>query len=111
MVGNVRFGNDTDLQAYIREPLQQRSDLQELTLQEQMEETLFLGLRMVEGVSFQKFAEVFGQSMDEVYGSVIEKNRKDGLLVVEEADCDRRLSLTSKGMDVSNYVMAQFLLD
>lgn len=111
MVGNVRFSNATDLQAYIKEPLGQRSDVQELSVQEQMEEFMFLGLRMVEGVSGQKFAENFGQNMDEVYGSVIEKNKKDGLLVEHGEGLNRRLALTSKGMDVSNYVMAQFLLD
>ncbi len=111
MVENTRFANDTDLEAYICEPTKQRSQLQKLTLQEQMEETLFLGLRMAEGVSFQIFAECFGQSMEEVYGSVIEKNIVDGLLTIRGEDSNKRLLLTSKGMDVSNYVMAQFLLD
>lgn len=111
MVRNVRFSNATDLQAYIKEPLGQRSHAQELSVQEQMEEFMFLGLRMVEGVSVQKFAENFGQNMDEVYGCTIEKNKKDGLLIEHREGADRSLALTTKGMDVSNYVMAQFLLD
>lgn len=111
LVDNVRYSNATDLQAYIQDPTGQRSDSQKLGVQEQMEECLFLGLRMAEGVSFGEFLRCFGQSMDEVYGAVIAKNSKDGLLMVKEADGDKRVALTTKGMDVSNYVMAQFLLD
>ena len=42
---------------------------------------------------------------------VIEKNIQNGLLRWTEQGEDRWLSLTEKGLDVSNYVMAQFLLE
>jgi len=80
--------------------------MEKLTLQEQMEETLFLGLRLTDGVKSEVFFENFGQSLEEVYGDVIAGNLKDGLLCWD----GRRLSLTERGLDVSNYVMAQFLL-
>jgi len=50
----------------------------------------------------------FGTDLDETYGDVIERNKKDGLLTCPVED---RVTLTEKGMDVSNYVMAQFLLE
>lgn len=76
---------------------------------------MFLGLRMTKGVDAEKFQRIFGCSLEEVYGEVIKKNMRDGLLV---ASChaeyshtsSKRLALTEKGLDVCNYVMAQFLL-
>lgn len=112
LVDNVRFRNEDDFQTYVEEPLGQRCDRQELSTEEQMEEFMFLGLRMTEGVSPEEFRTQFGQPMERVYKTVIEKNIGDGLLQYGESaeTGDRCLSLTTTGTDVSNYVMAQFLL-
>lgn len=88
-------------------PYERFPGAQLLTRQEQMEEYMFLGLRMMCGVSCQTFAEQFGQQMEAVYGAVIDKFVRQGLLVKE----DGYVKLTEKGIDVSNYVMAEFLLD
>lgn len=84
-----------------------RENVHPLSPQEQMEETMFLGLRLTEGVSKAEFHRQFGVSMEQIYGEVIRKNTAKGLLI-DEAGCIR---LTREGMDLSNYVMAQFLLD
>lgn len=137
LVENVRFRNGTDLDAYLAAPLEAREEIQPLSRREQMEEFMFLGLRMTEGVSFGEFGRLFGRGMEEAYGDVIRKNIRDGLLEEilppgeagvcampsEKGDGEgaswhgedgsgecRRLALTEKGLDVSNYVMAQFLL-
>ena len=39
-----------------------------LSVQEQMEETMFLGLRMMKGVGRKEFSECYGKELDEVYG-------------------------------------------
>ena len=112
LVGNCRFRNGDSLEAYLADPLNVREEMQELTVEEQMEEFMFLGLRMTEGVSPQEFRDAFGKSMEEVYGPVIEKNRKDGLLEYRgriSSGEPARLALTGRGLDVSNMVMAQFL--
>ncbi len=80
LVENVRFHNGTDLKAYLAEPLGCREEIQRLGEQEQMEEFLFLGLRMTEGVSCREFTRLFGCSMEDIYGEVIRKNIRDGLL-------------------------------
>ena len=117
LVENVRFKNGTDLQAYLANPSGCREDIQQLSREEQMEEFMFLGLRMTRGVDGDRFRRLFGCGMEEVYGEVIRKNIRDGLLRVypdsesrEGHAAWRHLSLTEKGLDVSNYVMAQFLL-
>lgn len=77
-----------------------------LSIQEQMEEYMFLGLRKTEGVSRSKFAGEFGRGLDEVYGNVLRKMYELGLLE-ETGDLVR---LTERGIDVSNMVMCEFLL-
>ncbi len=123
LVDNIRFQNGEDLAAYLADPMGSRKEIHPLSREEQMEEFLFLGLRLTEGVSFGKFRGLFGQEMEEIYGEVIRKNVRDGLLqIISRSGKDRegkkpltgdrsRLALTEKGLDVSNYVMAQFLLD
>ena len=109
LIGNVRFQNGRDLNAYLAHPFACREEEQSLTTQEQMEETMFLGLRLIRGVSYTEFACCYGQTLEEVYGEVIARNVADGLLTVREDETGRRLALTGRGLDVSNYVMAQFL--
>ena len=109
LIDNVRFQNGRDLNAYLAHPLAYREEQQSLTTQEQMEETMFLGLRLIRGVSYPEFARCYGQTLEEVYGEVIARNEADGLLTVREDETGRRLMLTGRGLDVSNYVMAQFL--
>ncbi len=109
LIDNVRFQNGRDLNAYLAHPLACREEQQSLTTQEQMEETMFLGLRLIRGVSYPEFARCYGQTLEEVYGKVIARNEADGLLTVREDETGRRLMLTGRGLDVSNYVMAQFL--
>ena len=84
-----------------------RENVHPLSQQEQMEETMFLGLRLTEGVSKAEFHRQFGVSMEQIYGEVIRKNTAKGLLIDEAG----YVCLTREGMDLSNYVMAQFLLD
>lgn len=105
MVENVRFQNVSDMTEYLT-GTEKIAEETPLSRKEQMEEFMFLGLRLMEGVSKDAFFDCFGISMEEVYGEVIKKNVSDSLLKDGE-----RLCLTKKGVDVSNYVMAQFLLD
>lgn len=73
---------------------------------DQMEEFMFLGLRMMQGVSKKDFSERFHVGIEDVYGKIIEGYREQQLLV-EEGD---RLRLSDAGIDVSNVIMAEFLL-
>lgn len=82
-------------------------NIEYLTISGQMEEYMFLGLRLTEGVSMERFKNLFSRDIRDVYGPVIEKYEKLSLLE-EEGD---HLKLTEKGLDVSNTVMAEFLID
>lgn len=112
-VNGCRFSNVEDMKTYQNLDFSLdglellHGDIHTQSRKEQMEEFMFLGLRMTEGVSDAAFTQTFGVHMDSVYGGVIEKMVKHGLLVQDE----RNLALTDWGMDVSNYVMSEFLLD
>ena len=105
LVENERFSNGEALSEYLKNPCGCERNHQLLSTEEQMEEYLFLGLRMCKGVSEKGFYEIFGKTLKQVYGQVIEKHIKNGLLEQK----DEWLRLTEAGMDVSNYVMADFL--
>ncbi len=105
MVENVRFQNVSDMKDYLSRE-DKIAEKTPLSVKEQMEEFMFLGLRLMDGVSPQQFLQIFGVSIEEVYGKVIKKNVSDKLL-----EDGKRLCLTKKGVDISNYVMAQFLQD
>lgn len=92
----------------IREILPERTETIFLTTRMQMEEFMFLGLRMCEGVSRQKFEERFQRKLEDVYGTVIDGLKKKRLLA-ENGNHDR-IYLTDRGLDLSNAVMAEFLL-
>lgn len=79
---------------------------QKLSIEEQMEEFMFLGLRMMKGVSVKGFEEKFEKKYAEVYGEVTEKLVAQGLLEQDGG----YVRLTERGIDISNYVMAEFLL-
>ena len=83
------------------------TDICQLTDKDLMEEYMFVGLRMMEGVSISGFENRFGISMNEVYCDIIKKYTKDDYLMIE----GDRLMLTKKGIDVSNVILADFLLD
>ena len=105
MVENQRFSGEKDLGKYLENPLAE-CEAEVLSAKEQMEEFMFLGLRLITGVSEKEFKVVFQKEIDEVYGSVLEKHCKEGLLIRE----DGRIFLSARGLDLSNYVMADFLL-
>lgn len=73
---------------------------------DEMEEFMFLGLRLMEGVSKKCFQERFGKTIESVYGKVIQKYKEQGLLL-EKND---HIFLSDQGIDVSNVVMADFML-
>lgn len=115
LVVNSRFSNLKDRKTYvdrIRKGETVREEEQSLSVKEQMEETMFLGLRLLRGVSLEDFRKRFGVSVFQVYPGVIDRLHRQGLLdyiCYDNGGIDR-IYLTELGLDVSNMVMAEFLL-
>lgn len=100
-----RFAVSSDMQQYLGEKPGTFTDVEKLTKKDMEEEFFYVGLRMVSGVSLTEFKERFGVSAQEVYPGLMET------FVEEKAAEFRgdRFVLTDYGLDVSNYIMAQFL--
>ena len=106
MVNNRRWKNSSILDRYLSCPEGVKEEYSELSRKEQMEEFVFLGLRMTEGISKNKFLDTFGQDFDMTFGDQIRKFT--GLRLLEE-DGDT-VRFTDAGLDVSNQVLSQLLL-
>ena len=110
-----RFHNTSDFQSYVSAHLDDeaefcqalRQDMEQLSVKSKMEEFMFLGLRLTRGVSVEGFITRFGQSIRNVYGGVIDKLEREGLLEHKNG----YYRLTERGLDLSNYAMSLFLLD
>ncbi len=83
------------------------NERQVLSRNEQMEEFMFLGLRRIEGVSETEFKLRFQVDIMSVFGSVLDKFLEQGLVIHE----GYRYYFSDRGMDVSNVILSQFLLD
>lgn len=105
LINEVRFRNTADLNKYLAHDFARREE-EILSVQAQMEEFMFLGLRLMRGISTATFETYFGRSYDRVYGEVSRRLEEKGLLS-RKGD---RVFLTDRGIDVSNCVLAEFLL-
>lgn len=111
-VMNRRFHVESDYRKYMSVKMQQDitplyCDLEELDIKANMEEFMFLGLRLTRGVSRHEFNERFGVDMFEVFDRQIKRNMMLKLMEYNSPN----LRLTEKGLDLSNMVMSDFLLD
>ena len=139
LIDNVRYSNTRDLYTYLSEcenihdcymqyPLTEgvtgsavysadgthllvpavnlHAAAEQTTRNEQMEEFMFLGLRMRDGFYRDEFTQVFGIPIEAVYGDALNHLQQEELLLKREG----RIYLTDKGMDLNNYVVAQFML-
>lgn len=104
MVDNVRWKNTSDMRKYLSGEI--KEDITKLTKEDQMEEFMFLGLRMMEGISVSSFKEYFEEDMPEQYYEVIKKYKNMGLMEFN----DDRVMLTKEGINLSNTIFSEFLL-
>ncbi len=103
---NIRYKNTSDLSVYLeKEGYRIQEETEQLSIEESMEEFMFLGLRCIEGVSKKAFYECFQKEMASVYGEILCKLEKNELIKIR----DDKVYLTKRGIDVSNMVLANFL--
>lgn len=109
LIENQRFRNFSTYDAYMDAIQNQKlfhEEVESLSVTDEMEEFIFLGLRMMSGISREEFQKKFGKKIETVYEKQIQQLKKDGLIEFVE----NRIRLTKRGIDISNYVFEQFLL-
>ncbi len=95
----------SDLKSYLSGDLGEKEVIT-LSRKDKIEETMFLGLREMKGVSREAFQKEFGVTIDSIYGDVI-RNLIRLKLIKDDGDAVR---LTEHGIEISNPVLSEFLL-
>ena len=108
-VNGVRYKNHGPIRHYLKavEEGNARINEEHLSLREQMEEEMFLGLRKKTGVSKARFEEKFGTSFENIYGQVVRDLCHQGLLQIE----DQQIRMTKKGLFLGDTVAERFILE
>ncbi|MDP4143900.1 MAG: radical SAM family heme chaperone HemW [Bacillota bacterium] len=108
-INGVRYRNVEDVEKYIHLINNSKKSIVEVyenSLEDDMEEFMFMGLRKTEGISISEFSHRFKKDIFQVYGDVINKYINLNLLIKKED----KLYLSAKGIEVSNVVMSDFIL-
>ena len=117
LIDNVRFNNTRDLKEYLTSSDIIKRDTEELSVKAQMEEFMFLGLRLTEGIRTDDFKREFGKTVFDVYDEVIDKYLlmtflelcDEDMNITDDKEKTAYLKLSEQGLDVCNTIMADFL--
>lgn len=107
-VSGRRSSNETDVKQYIQnvsKNLTNTISYECLPPEEHAAETIIMGLRMLAGISNNRFQEQTGYILSDMYSKQISVLKKAGYLSLT----DNRLRLTEKGLYVADSVMMEFL--
>jgi len=108
--GMHRWANEPDLTAYMEQTasgMTRATEWRALSLQEQIEEFFFLGLRRRQGVSLAAAERRWGRQRIEYWRAVIARLERQGWLECE----GERVRLADRALLVSNEVFQEFLAD
>ena len=109
LISECRFHNTADMERYLRFYENAGTgiceDIEHLSVEDQMEEFMFLGLRKTVGISVDDFRKAFGKEIREVYGEQMRKLEEQRLIEYS----GNRVRLTERGTDISNYVFSEFM--
>ncbi|HEY5524924.1 MAG TPA: coproporphyrinogen-III oxidase family protein, partial [Clostridium sp.] len=108
-IENKRIKNLDNLEEYIKKINKNEKATEEEyenTEKDNIEEFMFMGLRMIEGIEEKEFKNRFGVEVDDLYKNVIDKNIKRGLLIRKGG----KIHLSQVGIEVSNVVMSDMIL-
>ena len=104
----TRFNNTDDLNEYINELGEGKlpvRNTRKIERDEEMFETIMLGLRKIKGVSRREFEERFGCDPVEKYAPAVSELEMDGWLEATEDS----MYLTKRGLDFQNEALIKFM--
>jgi len=103
-----RYNNEENPEDYVSQTFKgniPKKDIVILNRQDNISEYLILGLRLIEGIKIEKFNQLFGKNLFELYQDKIDKLIERKLLNTENG----YLKLTSLGLDLANQVFVEFI--
>lgn len=107
-LNGIRYSNVKPIHQYmtmLKEGLRPIAETHQVTKVESIEEEMFLGLQMNEGVSAARFEEKFGQPIEEIYGETLRSLIQQDWLEFVEGN----YRLTEAGLYRGDDVFQQFL--
>lgn len=108
-INGKRIKNMSSVEEYINSINERGEAVEEIinnSKNDNMEEFMFMGLRKINGIDENEFKKRFGMNINDVYGEILNKYIDEGLLIRESG----RIFLSEKGIEISNVIMADFLL-
>ena len=108
-INGKRIKNISSVEEYINSINERGEAVEEIinnSKNDNMEEFMFMGLRKINGIDENEFKKRFGMNINDVYGEILNKYIDEGLLIRESG----RIFLSEKGIEISNVIMADFLL-
>lgn len=108
-INGKRIKNISSVEKYINSINEKGEVVEEIinnSKNDNMEEFMFMGLRKINGIDENEFKKRFSMNINDVYGEILNKYIGEGLLIRESG----RIFLSEKGIEISNIIMADFLL-
>lgn len=118
LVRDFRFANIRDINRYTElteyysgvfseQSWIDKDSIEELSEKDKMSEFMYLGLRKTDGICSDTFNNEFNICIEEIFGDVL--NKYINLELMKKTD--KGYALTDRGVDISNYVLADFILE
>ena len=104
----IRYNNICELDNYKKMILEGEKPIEweeKLSIKDEIEESIFLGLRMNEGIQISDFKEKYNFDFEKEYKNEIEKLSKMELIEID----NNLMKLTQKGREISNSVFVEFI--
>jgi oxygen-independent coproporphyrinogen III oxidase len=105
--GKKRYYNINNISEYISAAKRGNTiqEIIDLSLEDEISEFMFLGLRLIDGIKKDRFKKRFNLNVEGVYPDEIEELVSQGLLINDKES----LRLTTKGVEFSNQVFVKLL--
>ena len=107
-INNYRYSNICDIKEYNKclegnkKPIEEKNILSK---KDEMEEFIFMGLRMNSGINLDKFYEKFNVNFKHKYNNILEKLKNLNLIIEQ----NNNIALTQRGRELSNTVFIEFI--
>lgn len=106
--GDIRYSNTTNLAEYMNDPTDRLMG-KFLTKQDELEERIFLGFRLEEGVDVNKINTDFGIDFDNKYDKILKKYLDTGHLLRTKNGYKLNNSEEHNGFLLSNLILSEFI--
>jgi oxygen-independent coproporphyrinogen-3 oxidase len=107
-IENYRYSNICDVEEYNKclhnnkKPIEDKNTLSK---KDEMEEFIFMGLRMNEGINLDRFYEKFGVNFKQKHNNILDKLKNLNLIIEQ----NNNITLTQRGREISNTVFIEFI--